>query len=70
MKHSETRIPPDKNYPDKVKKRLKITRPDIPEGEPYKFLDFEITEEPAFRKKSKKQSKSKRKSKTKGCGCK
>jgi hypothetical protein len=68
MKHSETRIPPDKNIQYKNKKTiLKIVKKqNSQEGEPYKYLDYEITEEPISRKKSKKHSKAKRKS----CGCK
>jgi hypothetical protein len=63
MKHSETRIPPKKP----TKSGIKITTKNIPIGEPYKYLDYEITEEKVDRKKKKKGSKIKRKSKS--CGC-
>jgi hypothetical protein len=64
MKHSETRIPPKKP----MKPVIKITSKNIPIGEPYKYGEFEITEEKIDRKHKKKSSKAKRKSKS--CGCK
>jgi hypothetical protein len=67
MKHSETRIPPEKKSLEPRKKVLKIVKKNNDaDGETYNYLNYEITEEPISRKKSNKHAKAKRKS----CGCK